>query len=52
MDPALAGKADRLRALHAEPGVLVLPNAWDAASATALEAAGFPDLGLRGLWLA
>jgi 2-methylisocitrate lyase-like PEP mutase family enzyme len=44
VDPALAGKADRLRALHAEPGVLVLPNAWDAASATALEAAGFPAL--------
>jgi 2-methylisocitrate lyase-like PEP mutase family enzyme len=41
VDPALAGMADRLRALHAEPGVLVLPNAWDAASATALEAAGF-----------
>src|SRR5262245_14145839 len=35
--------ADRLRALHtaaAEP--LVLPNAWDAASARAVVEAGFP----------
>jgi 2-methylisocitrate lyase-like PEP mutase family enzyme len=37
----LAEKADRLRALHAEPGVLVLPNAWDAASARIFEQAGF-----------
>jgi len=44
VDVALAGKADRLRELHGGPGVLVLPNAWDAASATALEAAGFPAL--------
>jgi 2-methylisocitrate lyase-like PEP mutase family enzyme len=39
---ALAAGADRLRALHAGPGVLVLPNAWDAASARAFEEAGFP----------
>ena len=38
----LAEKADRLRALHGDPGVLVLPNAWDAASARAFEEAGFP----------
>jgi 2-methylisocitrate lyase-like PEP mutase family enzyme len=38
----LAGKADRLRELHGGPTVLVLPNAWDAASARAVEAAGFP----------
>ena len=31
-------KADDLRALHAGPGVLVLPNAWDVASAKALAA--------------
>ena len=37
----LAEKADRLRVLHAEPGVLVLPNAWDAASARIFEQAGF-----------
>jgi 2-methylisocitrate lyase-like PEP mutase family enzyme len=34
-------KAERLRALHAGPALLVLPNAWDAASARALVTAGF-----------
>ena len=34
-------KADELRKLHAGPALLVLPNAWDAASARALIAAGF-----------
>lgn len=40
----LAAKAEALRAQHAGPGVLVLPNAWDAASARAFEDAGFPAL--------
>lgn len=40
----LAAKADLLRRLHAGPGMLVLPNAWDAASARVLEAAGFPAI--------
>jgi len=44
VDPDLAARAERLRSLHHEPGVLVLPNAWDAASARALEGAGFPAL--------
>ncbi|HEX2040968.1 MAG TPA: isocitrate lyase/phosphoenolpyruvate mutase family protein [Acidimicrobiales bacterium] len=35
-------KAAALRALHAGPALLVLPNAWDAASARAVEKAGFP----------
>ena len=38
----LAAKADRMTALHGGPGVLVLPNAWDADSARAFEDAGFP----------
>lgn len=38
---ATARQAERLRALHRGP-MLVLPNAWDAASARAVEAAGFP----------
>ena len=38
----LAARAERLRELHAGPGVLVLPNAWDVASARAFEGAGFP----------
>lgn len=37
----LGAAAARLRALHAGPDVLVLPNAWDGASARAVEAAGF-----------
>jgi 2-methylisocitrate lyase-like PEP mutase family enzyme len=32
--------ADRFHALHAGPEVLVLPNAWDAASAALMEGAG------------
>lgn len=37
----VAAKAETLRALHAGPGMLVLPNAWDAASARAVAGAGF-----------
>jgi 2-methylisocitrate lyase-like PEP mutase family enzyme len=32
----LAARADRLRALHADPEPLVLPNAWDVSSAQAV----------------
>jgi len=47
---ALAEKAARFRALHRGPvssgdsRLLVLPNAWDAASARVIEAAGFPAI--------
>lgn len=43
-DPAktVAGRASALRALHRPDDALVLPNVWDAASARAVEAAGFP----------
>ncbi len=34
-------KADRFRELHHGPHILVLPNAWDAASAKVFERAGF-----------
>ncbi|MDX1484933.1 MAG: isocitrate lyase/phosphoenolpyruvate mutase family protein [Alphaproteobacteria bacterium] len=34
-------KAERFRALHRGPGILVLPNAYDAASACIFAAAGF-----------
>ena len=37
----LAAKAEHLRGLHVPGRPLVLPNAWDAASARAVEAAGF-----------
>ena len=38
----VAAKAEALRVLHGPGPVLVLPNAWDAASARAIAAAGFP----------
>jgi 2-methylisocitrate lyase-like PEP mutase family enzyme len=37
----LAEKAERFRRMHHGPGILVLPNAWDAASARIFEDAGF-----------
>jgi len=37
-------KANRLRQLHQGPVILVLPNAWDVASARVFEDAGFPAL--------
>jgi 2-methylisocitrate lyase-like PEP mutase family enzyme len=39
-----AEKAERFRKLHAGPRILVLPNAWDAASARILEEAGYPAI--------
>jgi 2-methylisocitrate lyase-like PEP mutase family enzyme len=37
-----AQKAERFRALHRGRRILLLPNAWDVASARAFEDAGFP----------
>ncbi|MGH7548369.1 MAG: isocitrate lyase/PEP mutase family protein [Gemmatimonadales bacterium] len=39
--PTQAEKAQAFRALHAGPRILVLPNAWDVASARLIEDAGF-----------
>ena len=45
MDMTAQGrKAEELRKLHGGPLVLVLPNAWDAASARVLEELGFPAI--------
>lgn len=41
MRDTLAAKAELLRSLHVLGHPLLLPNAWDAASARAVEAAGF-----------
>src|SRR5580700_5334583 len=41
---ALAAKAARFRQMHQCPEILVLPNAWDAATARVCEAAGFRAL--------
>jgi len=37
-------KAERFARLHREPGILVLPNAWDAGSAILIAEAGFSAL--------
>jgi 2-methylisocitrate lyase-like PEP mutase family enzyme len=41
---AQARKAEILRKLHIGPPVLVLPNAWDVASACVLEELGYPAI--------
>src|SRR5947208_6137517 len=38
----LEGRCQLLRSLHVPGDPLVVPNAWDVASAKAIEAAGFP----------
>lgn len=40
----LAAKTEAFRAMHNGPEMLVMPNAWDAASAQHIEAAGFPAI--------
>ena len=37
-------KAIQFRQLHRGPGVLILPNVWDVASARIFEDAGFPAI--------
>jgi 2-methylisocitrate lyase-like PEP mutase family enzyme len=45
-------KAAAFRALHDRSRILVLPNAWDAASARVFEAAGFPAVATTSAGLA
>jgi 2-methylisocitrate lyase-like PEP mutase family enzyme len=40
----VAARAAAFREMHRGPGMLVMPNAWDAASARTFEAAGFPAI--------
>ena len=40
----MPGKTEILRKLHQGPRILVLPNAWDVASARIFEEAGFPAI--------
>jgi 2-methylisocitrate lyase-like PEP mutase family enzyme len=42
MSPDLQSQCDLLRSLHRPGDPLLLPNAWDAATARAVAAAGFP----------
>jgi 2-methylisocitrate lyase-like PEP mutase family enzyme len=44
MTADLKAHADQLRKLHHGGGMLVLPNVWDAASATTVAEAGFPAI--------
>src|SRR5260221_4830769 len=45
MDMTAQGrKAEELRKLHGGPRMLVLPNAWDVASARVLEELGYPAI--------
>jgi 2-methylisocitrate lyase-like PEP mutase family enzyme len=45
MDRAIqAAKAEKFRKLHDRSQLLILPNAWDVASARLYEAAGFPAI--------
>jgi 2-methylisocitrate lyase-like PEP mutase family enzyme len=39
-----AAKADAFRAMHRRPKILLLPNAWDVASARILEELGYPAI--------
>src|SRR5260221_81978 len=41
---AQARKADELRKLHSGPRTLILPNAWDVASARVMEELGYPAI--------
>src|SRR6202795_856528 len=43
-DPTLKSKAIHFLRLHKGPKILLLPNAWDAASARIFEEAGFPAI--------
>ncbi len=45
MKPTLKQLGERFSALHRGPKILLLPNAWDAASARIFEEAGFPAIG-------
>src|SRR3954469_14259587 len=40
----MSDKAQLLRQLHHGPNILILPNAWDAATARLFEAEGFPAI--------
>jgi 2-methylisocitrate lyase-like PEP mutase family enzyme len=40
--PPVSTKSETLRALHHGPDMLVMPNAWDAGTALAVQQAGFP----------
>jgi 2-methylisocitrate lyase-like PEP mutase family enzyme len=52
LPPSRKAKADLFRQLHDRKRVLVLPNAWDVASARIFEEAGFPAIGTTSAGIA
>src|SRR5947199_7861396 len=44
MKPVMRDQAETFRKLHQGPELLVLPNAWDVATARLVEEAGFPAI--------
>jgi 2-methylisocitrate lyase-like PEP mutase family enzyme len=52
LPPSRKAKADQFRQLHDRKRVLVLPNAWDVASARIFEEAGFPAIGTTSAGIA
>src|SRR5215469_13345163 len=47
--PTQAEKGRRFRERHARPGILVLPNPWDAGTARLLQSLGFEALATTSL---
>ena len=47
-----ARKAEKFLALHTDPGLFILPNAWDATSAKIYEIAGFKAVGTTSAGIA
>jgi len=52
LPPSSKAKADRFRKLHDRKHLLVLPNAWDVASARIFEETGFPAIGTTSAGIA
>src|SRR5471030_2854340 len=47
--PSQAEKGEKFRALHRAPGILILPNPWDAGTAKLLQSLGFEALATTSL---
>ena len=50
--PTQAEKGQTFRDLHARPGLLLLPNPWDAGTAKLLQSLGFEALATTSLGMA
>ena len=52
MKKTLTDKAETFSDLHNAEGIFVMPNAWNAGSASLLETAGFPAIGTTSAGIA